>query len=207
MAFSISFQRSFVFKPWLDRIDRVSAGGDHGFNAQFQTIEADLDTIGARFGDATNALNSLAQGVELERTVNVAPVLTVAGPTGWDTSGPGVARKLAGVTSAAGQVPVALPPGGRITNFRALGSIAGTGSLRLDLTRQDLTGNGQTQVVRITASSANTNPFDLSKAPSGGSAIDVIDPFFSYFILARLDGAAAADNVFLTGFQVVYQAR
>lgn len=208
MAFSISFQRLFRHTPWTDTVDRVSAGGDNGFNIRFQMLEADLDTIGARFDDVTNSLNSLARGVELERAVNVAPVLTPVGTPGWDISSPGTARKQAGATSASGAVPVALPPGGRITAFRALGNNTGAGVLRLDLTRQDLDGQGQTPIVRILVQGQSADrPFDESKSPSGGGGIDVIDADCSYFVLARLNGAGAADNVFLTGFQILYRAR
>lgn len=205
MAFTISFQRTFFHKPFMDRVDRVSAPP---FNSRFQQLETDLDTVGDRFTDVNNALNSLAQGVTLERTVNFTPILTQAGPSGWDTTGIGVARKAPSATQAYGQMPVALPPGGQITSFRSLGMNTGAGGLRLALMRQDLTGGAQGAVVSYTAAGQSTDhPFDMSKAPTGGAGIDVIDPFFSYFILARLDNAGANDNVFLSGFQIVFQAR
>ncbi|MGW6058045.1 hypothetical protein [Streptomyces sp. NPDC055189] len=207
MAFSISFQRAFRHKAWTDAVDRVSAGGDNGFNIRFQTLEADLDTIGARFDDVTNSLNSLAQGVELERVVNVAPILTATGSTGWELS-TGTARKPGSATDVSGAVPVALPPGGRIAAFRALGNNTGTGTLTLELMRQDLTGQGLSPVVRIQVSGQAAAPnFDRTEKPSGGGGIDVIDAGSSYFVLARLQHASTPDNVFLTGFQVLYRAR
>jgi|HubBroStandDraft_3_1064219.scaffolds.fasta_scaffold36472_2 hypothetical protein len=216
---TISYTRTlFNYVDKIDNVDIVSAGGDTGLNAQFHSVEAELDTISgvvSQVNDALNgqstALTSLQQqvsalGVAISRAVSVTPVLTAAGPTGWDTSTPGIARKLAGALTAYGAVAVTLPAGAQVTAFRALGNNTGSGSLRLDLMGQNLNGQGQASVVDITVTS-QPNPFDITKNPVGGSANDVIDPGSSYFILARLDNAAAADNVYLTGFQIIYQAR
>jgi hypothetical protein len=215
---TISYTRTFNYVDKIDNVDIVSAGGDTGLNAQFHNIEAELDTISgvvSQVNDALNgqstALTSLQQqvsalGVAISRAVSVTPVLTAVGPTGWDTSGPGTAKKPAGATSAYGAVPVTLPAGAQITAFRALGSNTGTGTLRLALMGQTLNGSAQAAVVTITVTSL-PNPFDITQNPVGGSGADVIDPGSSYFILARLDGAGANDSVSLTGFQILYQAR
>jgi hypothetical protein len=215
---TISYTRTFNYVDKIDNVDIVSAGGDTGLNAQFHSVEAELDTISGVVSQVNDALTgqstqltSLQQqvsalGVAISRAVSVTPVLTAAGPTGWDTTTPGIARKLAGAASAYGAVAVTLPAGAQITAFRALGNNTGTGSLRLDLMGQNLNGQGQVSVVNITVTS-QPNPFDITKNPVGGAGTDVIDPGSSYFILARLDNAAAGDNVYLTGFQILYQAR
>lgn len=218
MTISISYARRFNYVDKVDNVDIVSAGGDTGLNAQFHAIEAELDIISgvvSQINDALNtqstALTTLQQqvsalGVAISRAVSVTPVLIAAGPVGWDTSTPGIARKPAQAVTAAGAVAVTLPAGAQITAFRALGSNTGSGSLRLDLMGQSLTGQGQASVIDITVTS-QPNPFDITKNPVSGSANVVIDPESSYFILARLDNAAVSDNVNLTGFQVLYQAR
>jgi hypothetical protein len=215
---NILYTRAFNYVDKIDNVDIVSAGGDTGLNAQFHSVEAELDTISGVVSQVNDALNSQstaltslqqqvsALGVAISRAVSVTPVLTAAGPTGWDTSSPGTARKPAGAASAYGAVVVTLPAGAQITAFRALGNNTGSGSLRLDLMGQGLNGQGQASVVDITVTS-QPNPFDITKNPVGGSGTDVIDPGSSYFILARLDNAGVNDNVYLTGFQILYQAR
>lgn len=215
---TISYTRTFDYQDKIDNVDIVSAGGDTGLNAQFHSIEAELDTISGVVttvndtltGQSTQLTNLEQQvsalGIAIARAISVTPVLTAAGPTGWDTSSPGVARKASGAATAYGAVAVTLPAGAQITSFRALGNMTGTGSLRLDLMGQNLNGQGQASIVNITLTSQPA-PFDVTKNPVSASGIDVIDPGSSYFILARLDNAQAGDNVFLTGFQIAYRAR
>jgi len=218
---TISYTRTFSHTDWVDNVDRVQAGGDNGFNGRFHSLEAEFDTISGvvsqvstQFGDEATQITELQQqvsalGIAVARAVSVTPVLTAAGPTGWDTSSPGIARKPPSpATSAYGAVAVTLPAGAQITAFRALGNDTGAGTIRLDLMRQALTGQGQAPVVHITVTGQPTDsPFDVTKNPVSGSGNDVIDAESSYFILARLDNAGPNDNVYLTGFQVLYQAR
>ena len=218
---TISYTRSiFSHIDWINRVNRVQAGGDNGFNGRFHGIEAEFDTISGVVGQVSNQFGTLATqitdlqqqisalGIAVARAVSVAPVLTAVGPSGWDTTTPGVARKPPGATSAFGAVTLTLPAGAQITAFRALGNNTGSGTLRLDLTTQGLNGQGQAPVVRISVTGqAADNPFDITKNPVSGTGNDVINAESSYFILARLDSAGANNNVFLTGFQVLYRAR
>jgi hypothetical protein len=218
MTMTISYTRTFDYQDKIDNVDIVSAGGDTGLNAQFHSIEAELDTISGVVGQVNQALTgqstqltSLQQqvsalGIAIARAVSITPVLTTVGPNGWDTSTPGFARKPAGAVTAYGAVAVTLPAGAQVTAFRALGNNTGAGSLRLDLMAQNLNGQGQAAIIDITVTSQPA-PFDITRNPVGSSGIDVIDPGSSYFILARLDNAGANDNVFLTGFQILYKAR
>ena len=218
---TISYTRSiFSHIDWIDRVNRVQAGGDNGFNGRFHGIEAEFDTISGvvgqvsnQFGTAATQITDLQQqisalGIAVARAVSVAPVLTAVGPSGWDTTTPGVARKPAGAASAFGAIALTLPAGAQITAFRALGNNTGTGSLRLDLTAQGLNGQGQAPIVRISVTGqAGDNAFDITKNPVSGTGNDIINAESSYFILARLDSAGTNDSVFLTGFQVLYRAR
>jgi hypothetical protein len=216
---AISYTRVFAPVDYIDNVDRVQAGGDNGLNGRFHGIEAEFDSISgvvsqvndqftAQAGEIAGLQQQVsALGVAVARAVSITPILTVAGPSGWDTTSPGIARKPAGATSAYGAAAVALPAGAQITAFRALGNDTGSGTLRLDLMSQALNGQGQASVVHITVTGLPADsPFDVTKNPVSGSGIDVIDAESSYFILARLDSAGANDNVFLTGFQVLYQA-
>jgi len=223
---TISYTRTISFPPWVDNVDRVQAGGDNGFNVRFQGVEAEFDAISGVVTEVSGALDGQstqlatlqqqvsALGGAISRAVSVTPMLIAAGPNGWDNStAPGVARKPAGAASAYGAVGTTLPAGAQITAFRALGNNntaagpgPGQGSLRLDLMGQKLDGSGQASIVNITVV-GQAGPFDVTKNPVGSSGHDVIDAGSSYFILARLDNAAGTDNVFLTGFQILYQAR
>jgi hypothetical protein len=59
MDYDIDFERSFVHTDWLDQVDRVSAGGDNGFNARFHLLESDLDVLGDRVARINTALNTV----------------------------------------------------------------------------------------------------------------------------------------------------
>jgi hypothetical protein len=169
-------------------------------------VSDQFGTVAGQITDLQQQISAL--GIAVARAVSVAPVLTAVGPNGWDTTTPGVARKPAGAASAFGAIALTLPAGAQITAFRALGNNTGTGSLRLDLTAQGLNGQGQAPIVRISVTGqAADNQFDITKNPVSGTGNDIINAESSYFILARLDSAGANDNVFLTGFQVLYRAR
>lgn len=213
---SISYTRTFAHNDWVDNVDRVQAGGDNGFNGRFHSVEAELDKISGVFGEVDTLLGTQsgqlttlqqqvsALGTGIARTISVTPLLVATGPTGWDISTPGVARKPPSATSAHGAVTVTLPAGAQITAFRALGHNAGKGAILIDLTAQGLDGQNQAPVVRIQIT-AQMSPFDIALNPAVGH--EAIDANTSYFILAQLDNAGPTDDVVLTGFQVLYKAR
>ncbi|MEU0876367.1 hypothetical protein [Nocardia brasiliensis] len=188
------FTRTFTHRKWVDAVDRVTAGGDNGFNVRFQALEVDLDAIGA-------ALESLASGLPKERTINLAPQLTQSGVDGW-AHALGSASKAPQKGGAYGVMAVALPTTGTIKKFRVLGANTGNGSLQLELFRQELGGANRVAVAQITG--VRTDPgrtFDLSIGPATGT--EGLDQAYAYFISARLDGAAPSDAVSITGFQIV----
>ncbi|MFF0492147.1 hypothetical protein ACWDSJ_09590 [Nocardia sp. NPDC003482] len=188
------FTRTFSHKKWVDAVDRVTAGGDNGFNVRFQALEVDLDNISAAF-------NTVASGLSRQVTINLVPSLTQVGPNGW-VHDLGVASKGGTATAAYGIQPVVLPPTGTIKSFRALGQKSGDGDLRLELFRQEFLTSDQSSVALISA--PKTGPgetFDRTLPPVAGT--EGLDPKYSYCISARLTGAAAADAVGLFGFQIV----
>ncbi|MEU6273014.1 hypothetical protein ABZ871_11470 [Streptomyces populi] len=200
MAFDISFEPTFKHTPWIDAVDRVAAGGDNGFNIRFQHLEADLGTVGSRFTEVSEALNSLVTTAEVRRSVNIAAVLSTVGTAGWQISDAGEASKPSDAEEAQGAVAVLLPVSGVITGFRAFGTCSGTGKLKVDLVRRKLTGGAEKNVVQIVAQPDQAFPPERAPAPADAS----IDPEASYFIHAHTDGAAMEDIMVLTGFQVRY---
>ncbi|MBF6328317.1 hypothetical protein [Nocardia transvalensis] len=188
------FTRTFNHKNWVDSVDRVTAGGDNGFNVRFQALQVDLDAIAA-------ALNAVASGVPKERTINLAPQLTQSGNDGWDHK-LGYAQKRSGAGGASGLMTAPLPNTGQIRKFRVIGSNTGQGTLQMELFRQNLDGSSRDAVAQIFG--VHTEPggvFDLSAGPAAGT--EVLDPAFTYFISARLSSAAGTDIVQINGFQIV----
>jgi hypothetical protein len=58
MDHNIAFTPAFHHGFWTDGVDRVTAGGDNGFNARFALLEADLASLSARIADINAALNA-----------------------------------------------------------------------------------------------------------------------------------------------------
>ena len=87
---TIAYTRAFDYQDKIDNVDIVSAGGDTGLNAQFHSIEAELDTISGVVHQVNDALTgqstqltSLQQqvsalGIAISRAVSITPVLTTA---------------------------------------------------------------------------------------------------------------------------------
>jgi hypothetical protein len=202
-TFSISFTRSFTHADWVDNVDRVEAAGDNGFNGRFHSLEADLDTIGTTFGSVQNALNILgAPPATQTQFSTLSPALAPIGGSPWSFRD-GFAEKPAGATSAAGQAAFPLPHGQRILEFRAVGiNNSAAASLRVTLLRRQLADpSASSQAVAIV--SGTGNPFTVSAAPAQG--LETIDnQNFTYFVIAQLSGALAADAVAVTAFQVTH---
>jgi hypothetical protein len=57
MNHDISFTPTFEHLAWTDGLDRVTAGGDNGFNARFQLLQADLDRLADTVAEINTALN------------------------------------------------------------------------------------------------------------------------------------------------------
>ncbi|MCM6771964.1 hypothetical protein NDR87_03275 [Nocardia sp. CDC159] len=188
------FTRTFSHKKWVDAVDRVTAGGDNGFNVRFQALEVDLDNIAAAF-------DTVASGLERQATINLVPGLTQSGTNGW-VHGLGTASKAPSKGDAAGLQPVALPARGTIKTFRVLGQNTGNGTLKIELIRQEFTTSSQVSVVTITApKTTSSQVFDLPRAPVAGT--EGLDQKYSYFVSATLSGADPADVVALYGFQLI----
>ena len=202
----VTFTPTFHHTDYVDNRDRVQAGGPNGFNMRFRALETDLTTLSDVVTKVNTALVALGQGPgPADHTLSVSPALaTVSGSSSWAQDTSGYASRTGTATSVAGVQSVSVPHGATIKSFRVLGQNSGTGSLRIGLYRARLlTAVSQADLIaRVTG---NSNPFDANPAADPNFAL-VDTTQFRYFILAQLDGAAAADTVVLAGFQVIYTA-
>ena len=57
MDYHIEFKHTHNPPTWVDGVDRVTAGGENGFNVQFQSLAADLGALGGHIADINAALN------------------------------------------------------------------------------------------------------------------------------------------------------
>jgi hypothetical protein len=202
-SFTIDFTPTFAHTDWVDNVDRVEAGGDNGFNQRFHALEDNLETISTTFDDVESALNTLGTPPgAVTRFSTLAPAFVPTSNAAWSFRD-GFAEKPGGATQASGQAAFPLPHGQTITGFRAVGqNNSTTASLRLTLFRRPLANPtaSQEQIARVTPTG---NPFDSTAAPAAG--LELIDnERFSYFVLAQLNTAQAADVVAITAFQVTH---
>jgi hypothetical protein len=88
---TIEFNPTFKHTDWIDNQDRVTAGGDNGFNRRFQNLVADFTQLSQLFktvGDTIAVLQRLqVQQVEFAGS----PETTVSVPAGT-TATPGVVQ-------------------------------------------------------------------------------------------------------------------
>lgn len=202
MAFDIEFTRTFKHLPWTDNVDRVTAGGDNGFNVRFQALEADLDTLHDRFLKVTAALNSLASGAGSDRVITVSPLFVSTAGNPWDLSTVGIARKLAASSDAIGAVQVALPAAGVVSSLTVSGTNVGTGQLTVQLVARDTQGTAKTIAEVDITGTASTTPFTVTQPANPNS----IDPASSYFILAEGASRTTTDSITITGLQIACKA-
>ncbi|WP_225731760.1 MULTISPECIES: hypothetical protein [unclassified Nocardia] len=212
MPFNISFTRTFKHKPWVDKVDRVDAGGENGFNIRFKALEFDLDVLHDRFNDISTALNVVAAGGGPDRTITVPPLFISLGPTSgaasWDLGDyRGGARGDAHKTGSAlvtGVVPVQLPQVGTLTSLTVTGTSNGSSKLQVALSRFGMTGlNAMLAVAEIPEQHGGV-PYSVTTPVAAG--FGAIDPACSYAIIASAEaGSDPTDYVDITSLQIAYQ--
>lgn len=201
----VSFTPTFHHTNYVDNRDRVQAGGPNGFNVRFSAIEADLITLADVVSAVDAVLGSLGTPAATQHTLSLSPSLTVvAGSGAWAHDAAGYAYRNGPLTTLAGVQPVPVPNGATLVSFRVVGQNSGTGSLRISLLRGRLL-SAVAPADRIARITGDVNPFDrIENADLAFAAVDTTR--FRYFVLATLDGAGAADDVTLSGFQIIYKA-
>lgn len=202
---NVSFTPSFTHTPWVDNRDRVQAAGPNGFNVRFAALQADLGSLSGVVQQIDSALDALEAGPGAQtRVVTQVPILSpVSGTGAWAQDALGNAFRSGALTALSGISPVVLPNGVTLSSLRVIGTNSGGGALRIDLMRAPLTGGAAPdRIARVVGDSA---PFDTSVAATASFAV-VDNLVFRYYVLALLSGAAAADSVSLSGFQISYLA-
>ena len=220
---TISYTRSFAHADWIDRVDRVQAGGDNGFNGRFHGIEAELDavsgvvsTVDTTLTSHSGQITSLQQQVAALGGVVTAPVTlgltpvmvpfspdtanSAWSPMYWSTmvlgnpNGSFVKVPVANSGVADGVLPLVLPEGVKLLNLAVLGQAATPGNMKTVLVRE-LRTPPFTKVTLVTVTGFVAMP--VPNAPVFTSDTDV------FYLRATISGAAASDV--LRGFAITYQ--
>jgi hypothetical protein len=194
---------NFGWQDWTDNVDRVQAGGNNGFNARFQALQAEFPLIADVIAQLNAAIAALSQPPPSTATLTLTPNLLTTAANGWAYL-PGVAVKPPTQTAAHGMMPVELPNGATVQTLKATGIVTGAGSLRIALVRQSVAGDASAsdQIVQLTPTG---NPFSLTgNASAPFATVDTTQ--FRYYLTALLDNAAAGDTVQIAAFQITYRS-
>jgi hypothetical protein len=221
---TISYTRSiFSHIDWIDRVDRVQAGGDNGFNGRFHGIEAELDTISGVVHQTDTALTThsgqitaLQQQVAALGGVVQAPVTLGLTPTmqpfnpdaansGWspmywstvvlgNANGSYVKVPVANSGNADGVLPLVLPEGVKLLNLSVLGQAATPANMHTTLV-QEQRNAPFTRTTLVTVTGFTSTPIPNSPVFSSDTNV--------FYLRATITGAAASDV--LRGFSLTYQ--
>jgi hypothetical protein len=220
---AISYTRSFSHDDWIDRVTRVEAGGENGFNGRFHGIEADLDTISGVVTKVDNQLTahsgqitvlqqqvaSLGGIVKAPVTLGLTPVMLPFNPDAtnaawssmyWSTvqlgnpNGSFVKVPAANAGNADGVLPLTLPEGVTLLNLTVLGQAAAPGNMKTTLVREQRAAPF-TKTTLVTVTGFVSQP--IPNSPVFTSDTDV------FYLRATITGAAGSDT--LRGFAITYQ--
>lgn len=219
----ISYTRSFSHPDWIDRVDRVQAGGDNGFNGRFHGIEAEFDALSGVVKQADTQLSTqsgqigvLQQQVAALGGVVLAPVTLGLTPTMqpfnpdatnsswshvyWSTvvvgqpNGSFVKVPTANGGAADGVLPLTLPEGVTLLNVAVLGQATTPANMKTQLVREQRNAPfTKSTLVNVTG---------FVSVPVPGSPVFSSDTDL-FYLRATLIGAAAGDV--LRGFAITYQ--
>ena len=205
----IAFSPTFEFQPWLNNVDRITAGGPRGMNVKFDAIEHDLKAVGAVVGQVNAVLNQSVTGAGPQRFTPPLVFSRSFGFTGWGYDPDGVLHPSpTDDTAVASVMNLVLPESVRISEFRAIGRYPGAPlTFSIGLFRASLVNLAQPpdKIAEITNATAGiTNPFDLTAPATTGVA--TVDPnSFRYFVVASATqvGDAVATAMSLSTVQLV----
>ncbi|HVQ93848.1 MAG TPA: hypothetical protein VMU51_22610 [Mycobacteriales bacterium] len=220
---TISYTRSFHHPDWIDRVDRVQAGGDNGFNGRFHGIEAEFDAISGVVKQADTQLTghsgqigvlqqqvaALGGVVNAPVTLGLMPTMSPFNPDApnsgwsqvyWSTVVVGVANgsyvkvPTANAGAADGVLALTLPEGVTLLNIAVLGQAATPANMKTVLVReQRSTPFTKTTLLTVTG---------FVSLPVPGSPVFSSDTDL-FYLRSTLTGAAASDV--LRGFAITYQ--
>jgi hypothetical protein len=205
----MAYTRTYSHLDWMDNVDRVRAGGDHGFNAEFHNLEAEFDAI-------SSAITGLAvkpppTKFTVTLTPNLIPTTTQANALFQHIEGAAVVpiKQIL----AAGMQTMPFPPGVVLNTLRMTGAKS-SGTIEAVLQRQLLPfGSQPAAVATVVVGPTQNGPFDVSANPADPNFTTVDTTQYRYYLSVSLSGGdpLAAQGVdggglslILDAFQVAY---
>ncbi|KQR77315.1 hypothetical protein ASF98_21445 [Arthrobacter sp. Leaf337] len=199
----LNYTPQFAPKDWIDQLDRVSAGGENGFNARFQAISAEFLTLSRMVKVIGNTLDSLSIGPPVQPvTLTLTPLAISFTAFPWE-QGNGVVKSPVNADKASGFMPVDLPDGARLVRFTAYGEATGDSLANAQLQRQLLAGTPNGERIASVDGTAGTFTKQDDIAPGALATVDVTQ--FKYQVLLRWNWRNDVDQTALfSGFQIEY---
>jgi hypothetical protein len=204
----VSYTPTFHHTDWLDRLDRVEAGGPNGFNVRFRAIEHDLRGLTTVVATIAAKLNQIhtppAPTPGQDRRLSFTPRLNIVvdgdDPFPWSPDQLGqMTGRAEGPTRSHGLLNLALPDRARLTTigFRATitGPAGGAPVLVVTLYRValQLTAQPSTRELVGTVSTGDANANVVRTITSGDNAtVDLAN--FRYLIEVTLNNETLVEQ-------------
>lgn len=180
----MAYTRSYSHLDWMDNVDRVRAGGDHGFNAEFHNLEAEFDAIAAAISGLAVKPPPVTFTVTL--TPNLIPTKTDAGSQFQHIEGAAVVPVKQ--ILATGMQTVPFPPGVVLNTLRMTGAKS-SGTIEVVLQRQALPyGSQPAAVATVVVAATQNGPFDISANPADPTLTAVNTSQYRYYLSVSLSG-------------------
>jgi hypothetical protein len=215
----VNFTPTFHHADWLDRVDRVEAGGPNGFNTRFRAVEHDLRKLSTVVTDISTRIARIhtapAPDPGQQQRFSFTPRFHLLDdgndPTEWFISELGTAEAVAG--RAHGIMNLTLPDQVRLTSMRIRGNVRGSTGVppRLIVTLARTP-------IRLTSAPATVEPvlglavvglgdFNLARNITGDAAM-IDHRAFRYVVDALFTSDAPDGNtVDLVGVEFTFQPR
>ncbi|MEU5261563.1 hypothetical protein [Amycolatopsis sp. NPDC021455] len=124
----VNYTPVFHHTDWVDRVDRVVAGGSNGFNGRFNTIAGDLRTLSTvvtQIGQAIDESVAPAPPPPTQELIFTPVVRQVSPAVGWFTSANGLAQVQSQAGTVVGVTNLTLTDRVRLISMRANGFVTG----------------------------------------------------------------------------------
>ncbi|MDQ0000096.1 MULTISPECIES: hypothetical protein [Pseudarthrobacter] len=199
----LNYTPQFAPKDWIDQLDRVSAGGENGFNVRFQAISAEFLTLSRIVKEIRDTLDRLSIQTPVQPvTLTLTPVVFSFSAYPW-AQGSGVVQSPANADRAEGFMPLSLPNGARLVSFTAYGEASGDSLAVAQLQRQLLVGAPHGEAIATVDGTGGTFTKRDDIAPGALATVDVKQ--FKYHLVLQWNWRNDVKQTALfSGFQIVY---
>jgi hypothetical protein len=205
---SISFSPTFSHVDFVDRQDRVRAGGGNGFNSRFNAIQADLLQLSTVVGQIDAALDQLGTSTPVERTLAFTPMFRFVPPHlgAWFNGADGAAQAHVNA-DLYGVMSLAPPDGVRLTSMRVVGSVSlvtspEPGQVDINLQRAAVPRSGPDATL-AGVSLAGQRSIDLrSDVPPDLQVVDL--RAFRYYLAGSGFNIGVPNSVFIQAVYLTY---